>query len=53
VLLLVADVLVSQSNTRRLIENEQRVVHTQEALTTLEEVLSRVTGAETRGSPRT
>jgi two-component system, LuxR family, sensor kinase FixL len=47
VLLLVANVIVSQSNTRRLIENEQRVVHTQRVLTTLEEVLSRVTESET------
>lgn len=44
---LVVNMLVSQANTRKLIENEQRVVHTQRVLTTLEEVLARITEAET------
>jgi hypothetical protein len=47
VLLLVANVLISQWNTRRLIDNEHRVLYTQTVLTTLEEVLARVTEAET------
>ena len=47
VLILVANLLVSQWNTRRLIENEQRVVYTQSVLNTLEAVLARVTEAET------
>src|SRR5260221_7858178 len=47
VLLLAGNVLVSLWNTELLIENEQRVVHTHKVLTTLEEVLARVTEAET------
>ena len=49
VIVLVAgrNMLVSQSNIHRLIENEDRVAHTQKVLTTLEEVLARVTEAET------
>ncbi len=39
--------LVSQWNTRRLIDNGHKVAHTQHVLTTLEEVLARVTEAET------
>ena len=47
VLILVGNMLVSEWNTRRLLENEHRVVHTQKVLTTIEEVLARVTEAET------
>ena len=47
VLLFVANVCVSEWNIRRLVDNEQRVIHTHEVLTALEEVLSRVTEAET------
>ena len=47
VLFLLFNVLVSQRNTQRLIENQSRVVRTQEVLTTLEAVLARVTEAET------
>lgn len=47
VLLLVLNVVISQWNIRRLVENEHRVVHTQQVLTTLEEVLASVTEAET------
>src|SRR6516164_6393374 len=47
VLLLLGNVVVSQWNTLRLIENQHRVVHTQEILATLESVLARVTEAET------
>jgi PAS domain S-box-containing protein len=47
VLTLVSNLLVSEWNTRRLIENEHRVAHTQKVLTTIEEVLARVTEAET------
>jgi PAS domain S-box-containing protein len=47
VLLLVLNVVVSQWNIRRLVENEHRVVHTQQVLTTLEEVLASVTETET------
>ncbi|MBI2824001.1 MAG: CHASE3 domain-containing protein [Planctomycetia bacterium] len=47
VLLLVANTLVSQWNTQGLIEIEHQVAHTQKVLTTLEEVLARVTEAET------
>jgi PAS domain S-box-containing protein len=47
VALLVVNTLISQWNTSRLLRNEHRVVHTQKALTTLEEVLARVTEAET------
>lgn len=45
--LLVVNVLVSEWNISRLVDNAHRVVHTQEALTTLEEILSTVTEAET------
>ncbi len=45
-LLLVLNPLVSEWNIRRLVENGHRVVRTQEELTTLEEVLARVTEAE-------
>lgn len=38
---------ISNWNTRRLVENQGRVVHTQERLATLEAVLARVTEAET------
>jgi two-component system, LuxR family, sensor kinase FixL len=47
VLLLVGNALVSEWNIDRLVENEHRVVHTQQVLTMLEEVLARVTEAET------
>jgi PAS domain S-box-containing protein len=47
VLILVGNLLVSEWNTRRLIENEHRVAYTQKVLTTIEEVLARVTEAET------
>jgi two-component system, LuxR family, sensor kinase FixL len=47
VLLLILNMFVSRWNTRRLIENEHKVAHTQRVLTTLEEVLARVTEAET------
>jgi len=47
VLLIVVNVLISEWNLQRLIQNENRVVHTQQVLTTLEEVLARVTEAET------
>jgi PAS domain S-box-containing protein len=46
-LLLVVNALVSEWNIRRLVKNENRVVHSQEVLTRLEEVLSTVTEAET------
>lgn len=39
--------VVSEWNIRRLVENERREVHTQRVLTTLEEVLARMTEAET------
>jgi CHASE3 domain sensor protein len=45
--LLAVNVLVSEWNIGRLIENEHRVVHTHEVLATIEEVLSTVTEAET------
>lgn len=45
--LLLVNVLVSEWNINRLVENEHRVVHTQQVLTALEEVLSTVTEAET------
>ena len=45
--LLVANALISGWNVSRLVDNEHRVVRTQEVLTTLEEVLSSVTAAET------
>jgi PAS domain S-box-containing protein len=47
VALLVVNGLVSEWNIDRLIKNEHRVVDTQKVLTTLEEVLSNVTEAET------
>jgi PAS domain S-box-containing protein len=47
VALLVVNGLVSAWNIDRLVENEHRVVDTQKVLTTLEEVLSIVTEAET------
>ena len=47
VVLLIFNVVVSQWNTRRLIENGHKVAHTQRVLTTLEAVLARVTEAET------
>jgi PAS domain S-box-containing protein len=46
-LLLLINPVVSEWNLRRLVENGHRVVRTQEVLTTLEEVLARVTEAET------
>src|SRR5262245_11034956 len=45
--LLVFNVIVSERTIHRLVDNENRVVHTQGVLTTLEEVLSSVTEAET------
>ncbi|HLJ11599.1 MAG TPA: CHASE3 domain-containing protein [Planctomycetaceae bacterium] len=47
VALLLVTVLVSEWNVNRLVDNEHRVLHTQEVLTALEEVLSTVTEAET------
>ncbi|MGE5194150.1 MAG: CHASE3 domain-containing protein [Deltaproteobacteria bacterium] len=47
VVLLVVNGLVSEWNIDRLVENEHRVADTQKMLTTLEEVLSTVTEAET------
>ena len=47
ILIIVVNVVISERNIDRLIENEHRVVHVQQVLTTLEEVLSRVTEAET------
>jgi PAS domain S-box-containing protein len=47
VLILVGNMLVSEWNTTRLFENEHRVGATQKVLTTIEEVLARVTEAET------
>ncbi len=47
VVLLVVNGLVSEWNINRLVENEHRVADTQKMLTTLEEVLSTVTEAET------
>lgn len=46
-LMLVVNVLVSEWNIGRLVENENRRLHSQEVLTRLEEVLSTVTEAET------
>lgn len=46
-LLLVVNALVSEWNIGRLVDNENRVVHSQEVLTRFEEVLSTVTEAET------
>src|SRR5262245_43100278 len=45
--LLAGNVLVSEWNIHRLVDNENHVVATQRVLTTLEEVLSTVTEAET------
>lgn len=47
VALLAVNVLVSEWNINRLVGNEHQVVQTQRVLTTLEEVLSTVTEAET------
>jgi PAS domain S-box-containing protein len=47
VVLLVVNGLVSEWNINRLVENEHRVADTQKMLTTLEEILSAVTEAET------
>src|SRR5579883_2156716 len=47
VLLLIANAIISEWNIQRLLFNDQRVVHTQEVLTRLEEVLANVTEAET------
>ncbi len=47
VLLLVANAIISEWNIQRLLLNDQRVIHTQEVLTRLEEVLANVTEAET------
>jgi PAS domain S-box-containing protein len=47
IVLLVVNTIVSEWNTSRLLRNEHRVVDTQITLTTLEEVLARVTEAET------
>jgi PAS domain S-box-containing protein len=47
VVLIVVNLGISHWNIEWLIEHENRVVHTQRVLTTLEEVLSRVTEAET------
>lgn len=47
ILIIIGNVVISERNIRRLIENEHRVVHVQKVLTTLEEVLSWVTSAET------
>ncbi|MBL9125766.1 MAG: hypothetical protein JNG90_19150, partial [Planctomycetaceae bacterium] len=41
VLLLVVNYLVSQANSQRQVENESRVLHQQEVLTTLEATLAR------------
>lgn len=47
VLLLVVNMLISEWNIARLVENEHRVLRTEEVLTTLESVLSSMTEAET------
>ena len=47
VALLLVNVLVSEWNIKRLVDNEHRVNHIQKVLTTLEEFLSTVTEAET------
>ena len=47
VVTLVANTFVSEWNTNRLLVNERRVAHSQKVLTTIEEVLLRVTEAET------
>jgi len=46
-LVIIGNVVVSEHNINRLVQNEHSVVHVQRALTTLEEVLARVTEAET------
>jgi PAS domain S-box-containing protein len=46
-LLLIVNLFLSAWNIRRLVDNEERVVATQEVLATLEAVLARVTEAET------
>jgi PAS domain S-box-containing protein len=46
-LLLVVNVLISEWNIDRLVENEHRVLHAEEVLTTLETVLFNMTEAET------
>jgi PAS domain S-box-containing protein len=46
VLLLIGNAVLSEWNISRMVENEGRVVHTQEVLTTLEAVLAAVTEAE-------
>jgi PAS domain S-box-containing protein len=47
ILVIIGNVIVSERNIDRLVENEHRVVHAQKVLTALEEVLSQVTSAET------
>src|SRR5438045_2839114 len=47
VLLVIANAVISEWNIQRLLVNEGRVIHAQEVLTTLEEVLATVTEAET------
>jgi CHASE3 domain sensor protein len=46
-LLLVVNVLISEWNIDRLVDNEHRVLHAEEVLTTLETVLFNMTEAET------
>src|SRR6476646_4150068 len=46
-MLLVTNVLISEWNIDRLVENEHRVLHAEEVLTTLETVLFNMTEAET------
>src|ERR1051326_8072001 len=46
-ILLLLNGLISEWNIERLVENEHRVLHTEEVLTTLETVLSSMTTAET------
>src|SRR5689334_18161016 len=46
-LLLVANMLISKWNINRLVDNEHRVLHAEEVLTTLETVLFNMTEAET------
>ena len=46
VVTLVTNTLVSEWNTNRLFVNANRVAHTQEVLTTIEEALTRITEAE-------
>src|SRR5690349_2512862 len=47
ILLLVVNLLLSEMNIRRLVGNDERMMATQEVLTTLEAVLARVTESET------